>query len=196
MADVLWQKAYESVPQTMRNSGLFRIVPIPANTGSVREFSEIDGQEYAKKKDEGDQSQRAQVQQGYSKTMNQYRIALDIGITYEMRTMNKYPEVVARLTNLGRQVANRMDLDLANRITFCTSTTYVDMDGETVSITVGDGFQLTKLAEIKSSLINGENLKNAVRRFKATLNKAKCQLQRLSERTFLMNEAIVRTCKS
>lgn len=146
LATVLWQKGLDSVPQTMRKSGLFKEVPVPANSGNTREFSEIDGQEYAKRKGESDDADRAAVQQGYSKTMTMYRVALDIGISYEMRTQNKYPEVVARLTNLGRQVANRMDLDLAHRITFAASTSYTDMDGQTVATTTGDGYALAYTA--------------------------------------------------
>lgn len=139
LGEVLWLKGLDSVPQTMRTSGLFKIVPIGQGTGNTREFSEIDGQEYARKKDQSDQAQRASVQQGYTKTMTKYRVALDIGISYEMRTENKYPEVVTKLTGLGRQVANRQDLDLAHRISFCTAGTFTDMDGDTVTITTGDG---------------------------------------------------------
>ena len=139
---ILWAKGYDSVPQTMRKSGLYQIVPIAKNSGNTREFSEIDGEEYAKRKDEGDDAQRAQVQQGYTKIMTKYRVALDIGITYEMRTENKYPEIVSTLTGLGRQVAQRLDLDLAHPITFGTATSYVDMDGTTVDITTGDELQL------------------------------------------------------
>lgn len=142
LANVLWQKGYDSVPQVMRNSGLFQVVPVPMNSGNTREFTEIDGQEYARYKGESDQANRASVQQGYSKTMTMYRVALDIGISYEMRTQNKYPEVVRKLTNLGKQVANRMDLDLAHRITFAHSTSYTDMDGRTVDVTVGDTLAL------------------------------------------------------
>lgn len=142
LADVMWETAYKSVPQVMRESGIFNVSPIPANSGNTREFSEIDGEEYAKIKNEGDQAPRAKVQQGYTKTMTQYRVAKDIGITYEMRTQNKYPEVVRRLTSLGRQVANRMDLDLAHRISFGTATSYTNMDGESVDISVGNSLQL------------------------------------------------------
>jgi len=142
LANVLWLKGYTSVPQAMRSSGLFKEQPIPMNSGNTREFTEIDGQEYARTKGESDQAVRAAVQQGYSKTMTMKRVALDIGISYEMRTQNKYPEVTARLTNLGKQVANRMDLDMAHRITFAASTSYVDMDGITVDTTVGDTLAL------------------------------------------------------
>jgi len=126
----------------MRNSGLFQVVPVSSNSGNTREFTEIDGQEYARFKGESAQAERASVQQGYSKTMTMFRVALDIGISYEMRTQNKYPEVVRKLTNLGKQVANRMDLDLAHRIGFGASTTYTDMDGRVVDISVGDTLAL------------------------------------------------------
>lgn len=142
LADVLWTRGFDSVPRVARDSGMFKVVPISSNTGNTRNFSEIDGEEFAKRKDEGDQSQRAKIQQGYSKTMMSYRVSLDIGITYEMRTQNKYPEVVARLTNLGRQVANRLELDLQHRIGFASATTYTDMDGTSVDISVGDTLAL------------------------------------------------------
>ena len=138
LAKVLWDKGFNSVEQSMRGSGLVRSVDIPSNSGNSREFSEIDGQEYAKLKGESDQAERAEVQQGYSKTMTQKRIALDIGISYEMRTQNKYPEVTAKLTGLGRQCGNRLDLDLSHRITFAASTSYTDMDGQTVDVSTGE----------------------------------------------------------
>lgn len=142
LAKVIWQKGYDSVPQVMRNSGLFQSTPVSMSSGNTREFSEIDGQEYARFKGESDQAVRAAVQQGYSKTMTMKRVALDIGISYEMRTQNKYPEVTRRLENLGTQVSNRLDLDLAHRVTFALSTSYTDMDGRTVDVTVGDTLAL------------------------------------------------------
>ena len=146
LADVMWEDGYNSIPQTARDSGIFKMVDIPQNTGNTREFSEINSEEYAKLKDEGDQASRANIQQGYSVTMTQKRIALDVGITYEMRTQNKYPEVTAKLRNLGRQVANRLDLDLSHIIGFAASTTYTNMDGESVAIDVGDDLALASTA--------------------------------------------------
>ena len=51
----------------MRGSGLVKEISVPQLTGNTREFTEIDLNEYAKKKGESDQSARAKVQQGYSK---------------------------------------------------------------------------------------------------------------------------------
>lgn len=146
LANVIWLKGLMSVPKVMRGSGLVKEYPIPMNSGNTREFSEIDGEQYARKKGQGAQAERARIQQGYSKTMTQYRVALDIGITYEMRTQNKYPEVTSKLTGLGSQVANRMELDMAHRIGFAFSTSYTDMDGETVDTTIGDTLALASSA--------------------------------------------------
>ena len=159
LADVLWLKAFMSVPQIMRNSGLVKETPIAQNTGNTREFSEIDGEEYAKEKGQSDQAARASVLQGYSKTMTAKRVAMDIGISYEMRTQNKYPEVTARLTSLGTQPAKRMDLDLSHRIGFATATAYTDMDGNSISITTGDDKALAYSAHtIKSGATTYRNV--------------------------------------
>jgi len=138
-AQILFLKGIDTVAMNARNSGLFRVEPVPQNTGNTREYSEIDLENYAKAKDQGAQSERARVQQGYTKIATLKRIALDIGITYEMRTQNKYQEVVSRLTNLGMLAARRIELDLSHRIGFGQAASYVDMDGATVDLTVGDG---------------------------------------------------------
>jgi hypothetical protein len=121
-----------------RNSGIFRIDNLADHTGNTKEYSEIDLEEYADVKDEGDQASRARVQQGYSKIGTLYRVSKDIGITYEMRHYNKYTDVVARLTNLGQLGAKRMELDLSLRIAFATATTYTSKEGKTIDTTVGD----------------------------------------------------------
>ena len=110
-----------------------------ANTGNTREISSIDTNEYLTFKGEGDQAARGRIQQGYSNTIVSYRIAENIGITYEMRTQNKYTEVTRRLTNAGRKGPNSIDLDLSHRITFGTATSYTDRDGRTIDITTGAG---------------------------------------------------------
>lgn len=145
-AEIMWLMGFDSVPQVMRKSGLVKEISVPQLTGNTREFTEIDLNEYAKKKGESDQAARAKVQQGYSKTATLKRIASDIGITYEMRTQGKYFEIKQRLTNLGEQGAKRMDLDLSHRIGFGSATTYADQDGDTVDISVGDTLALYSTA--------------------------------------------------
>ena len=71
--------------------------------------------------------------------MTAYRVAENVGISYEMRTQNKYPEVVARLTGAGTKGQNRIDLDLTHRFTFGTATAYTDRDGRSIDVTTGGG---------------------------------------------------------
>ena len=145
-AEILWTKGNMSVDPVARKSGLFKELAIPQLSGNTREFSEIELNEYARKKGESDQATRAKVQQGYTKIGTLKRIASDIGISYEMRTQGKYPEMVSKLTNLGSQAAKRLELDLQHRVTFGIATTYVDMDGDTVNIAVGDTLALFSTA--------------------------------------------------
>jgi len=141
-AEILWNKGYASVPQVLRSSGLVKEMSIPQMTGNTREFSEIDLNEYAKKKGEGDQTSSAKVQQGYSKIGSLKRIGAEIGITYEMRTQGKYFEIKNKLTNLGKLAPNRIALDLEHRIGFGAATSYTDQDGDSVDISVGDTLAL------------------------------------------------------
>lgn len=145
-AEILWLKGKDSVPQVMRTSGLVKEIPIPQLTGNTREFTEIDLEEYASRKGESNQASRAKVQQGYSKTGTLYRIAKDIGISYEMRSQGKYFEIKEKITRLGKLAPNRIDLDLVHRLTFGTATTYTDQDGIVIDTTVGDTLALFSTA--------------------------------------------------
>lgn len=145
-AQILWLKGADEFNPVMRKSGIVREVSIPQNSGDTRDFTEIDLEQYARVKPQGDQATYARVQQGYSKTGTLYRIAFAEAITYEMRTRGKYPEVIAKLTNLLPTAMNRMEIDLQHRVTFATATSYTDMDGRTVDTTVGDTLALSSTA--------------------------------------------------
>lgn len=143
LAKVLWVKLSESVLNYMRNSGFVKSTPISANSGNTREFSSVCRNQYLTYKGEGEQAARARAQQGYSKTMTKFRVAQNMGITYEMRTENKYPEVLAELTSGAEAGANTMDLDLSHVLTFGTATSYTDRDGRTITtVATGDDLQL------------------------------------------------------
>ena len=74
--------------------------------------------------------------------MTKYRVAENIGISYEMMTENKYPEIQSALFSGGQKGPNTIDLDLTHRLTFGTATSYTDRDGRTIDTAVGDTFQL------------------------------------------------------
>jgi len=130
------------VEKNAQSSGLFVVESVPENSGNIRDYTEIDLELYADNKAQGNQAGRARVVLGYNKTVSVKRIAKDIGITYEMRRFNKYPDVVRRLTNLAQMPMNRLELDLSHRIGFGTATTYTDKNGSAVDISVGDALAL------------------------------------------------------
>lgn len=142
LADVIFERALENASTPARSSGLFKVSSIPGNTGESRQYTEFDQELYADFKGEGSQAGRASVQQGFSKTLTAFRVAKDLSITYEMRTRNKYPEVVNRLTSLANLGVRRIELDASHRIGFGTATSYTDRDGRSVDISVGNGLAL------------------------------------------------------
>jgi hypothetical protein len=146
LAGVIFEKAVDMVDKVARNSGLFVVENVPDNSGETRDYTEIDLELYADNKAQGDQAGRAKVELGYNKVVTVKRVAKDIGITYEMRRFNKYPEVIRRLTNLAQMPVNRLELDLSHRIGFGASTSYTDKNGSTVSITCGDSLALFSTA--------------------------------------------------
>lgn len=142
LAGVIFGKAIDMMDLVVQGSGLFKVESIPSNSGETRDWTEIDLELYADNKSQGSQAGRAKVQMGYNKLVTVKRIAKDIGITYEMRTFNKYPEVVNRLTSLAQMPGRRMELDLSHRIGFGTATSMTDKNGTTVDLTVGDTLAL------------------------------------------------------
>ena len=146
LAGVIFEKALSAVPQNARTSGIFQVEDIPANSGDVRDYTEIDLELYTSTKDQGDQAARARVQLGYNKQVSVVRQGLDIGITFEMRRFNKYPDVVRRLTNLAQTPSNRLELDLSHRLGFGTATTYTNKDGGVIDISLGDTLALWSTA--------------------------------------------------
>lgn len=157
-AEILWLKGMNLFTPVMRTSGIVREVNISQNSGDTREFTEINLEQYARIKGEREQMQYAKVQQGYSKVGTLYRVAFAEPITYEMRTRNKYPEIVASLTNLLPTISNRLELDLQLRFAFATATSYTDIDGRTVDTTVGDTLALASTVHtVRSSATTFRN---------------------------------------
>jgi hypothetical protein len=142
LAGVIFGKALEMVEKNAKGSGIFVVESIPDNSGETRDYTEIDLELYADNKGQGAQAGRARVQLGYNKIVQVKRVAKDIGITYEMRRYNKYPDVVRRLTNLAQMPVNRLELDLSHRLGFGTATTMTDKNGTVVDLSLGDGLAL------------------------------------------------------
>lgn len=137
LAGVIFEDALKTVEMNARNSGIFQVEAIPMNSGNTRDYQEIDLEQYADSKPEGNQSGRAKIQLGYNKVITAKRFAKEVGITVEMRKYNKYQDVVRRITSLATLPANRLELDLSHLLGFGTATTYTNKDGETMDIQTG-----------------------------------------------------------
>ena len=121
---------------------LYMSESVPHGTGDRRVYTEYSGETYAHFKAEGADATKSQVVQGYTKTVTARRFGCEIDITAESRMFGKNQEILRKLTSLATFIPQRLALDLTHRITFATATTYVDMDGETVTTTVGDALAL------------------------------------------------------
>jgi len=141
-AEVLFNKSKASIAPVIRNSGLVRVMDIPDMSGREREFSEVDGQLYAPKKREHEAAKKRENVQGFTKIGYLNRFGDETDITFEARKWGKYPEIMNGIKSLGKTIVNRLELDGQHRIGFGHETSYVDYDGDTVDVTVGDGLSL------------------------------------------------------
>ena len=139
----VYTKSLESYDYILKNSGLVRVDSMAMNAGQFKRLSEMPvTTRFASIKDEGAPVAAAAFQLGYEKDLQIVRFGLSITITREERIQNKNPEVVQKLLNIARAVPERMELDLAHRIGFGSATSYVEKDGKTIDLSLGDGFQL------------------------------------------------------
>lgn len=114
---------------------LFNYVDLTSSSQDSKRFDEVDVETFGKLKREGENAQKVRAGVGYNKTMNAKRIAAEIDITWEMRRYGDEYKVKQSLYNLNHFVPQRQELDLTHRITFATSTSYTDMDGDTIDTT-------------------------------------------------------------
>lgn len=135
-----WVFVRQNIERTARQ--LYIVDAIGAGQGSTKRYDEVDVETYADVKNEGSNSSKAKVGVGYNVTMTARTFSKEVDITLEMRNDNRYAEVGTYITNLSEFCDNRQDLDLTHRLTFAGSTSYTDMNGVTVSTTVGDGLAL------------------------------------------------------
>lgn len=106
-------------------------------------LQEYDTDTYSRNKAAGVAAKKATQGVGYLIQIRAKRIGLEVEITEESRTIfDKYAQVMSDLQSLAYFNGNRVELMGTHRFTFATSTSYTDMDGDTVDTTVGDGLAL------------------------------------------------------
>lgn len=127
------------VPNAMQ---LFMKDSVGAHEGEMKLIQEYDVTTYAKAKPQGVDAKKASFGIGYNIVIRTKRIGIESEITFEMRRYNKKAEVLAAITALPNFCPQRVEIDLTHRFTFAGATSMVDMDGNTVDLTVGDGLAL------------------------------------------------------
>lgn len=142
LIDLELQKSTAELPLEAVSSGLFIKKAKPNKTGDSIRFEEFEAEQYASKKGQGAPASKFKTQVGYSITVELQRTAENVEFTYEMENWDKYDTVRFAVSEAIKSHNRRLDLDLQHRIGFAFSTSYVDMDGETVDLTVGDGLAL------------------------------------------------------
>lgn len=121
---------------------LFMTDTMGEGEGELKLIQEYDMTTYARAKPQGVDAKKAAFGIGYYITIRVKRIGIESEITYEMRRYNKKQEVMSAITSLPYFCPQRVELDLTHRLTFAAATSYVDLDGNTVDLTVGDGLAL------------------------------------------------------
>jgi len=114
---------------------LFNYLDLTASSQDSKRIDEVDVETFAKLKREGENAQKVRAGVGYNKTLTAKRVAAEIDITWEMRRYGDEYKVKQELYNLNHFVPQRQELDLTHRISFATSTSYTDMDGDTIDTT-------------------------------------------------------------
>lgn len=136
-ATVKWREGYDGVLAVAK-----QLYDVSSNEVSDTEHSSMDAFGFARRKTQGDNFFKSAPTQNYSKTITKYRIGEIAEITWDMRKYDRYREMSKALKKLGRTTRDRLELDLTHRFTFGLDTSYTDLDGVTVTTTVGDGYQL------------------------------------------------------
>jgi len=107
----------------------------------------------ARRRNEGDDAYKGNPKQGYSVTMTQQEIALGVDVTKQMRMFDKYDEIMRRVRGMGKSAERRMEMDVAAYLSYAWSTSFTNIDGESISVAGPDG-----LAMISAShTVNGSS---------------------------------------
>jgi len=178
---VMWREEYDSVPVAARQ--LYDIVP---NENLTSEYSQIDSPGFARRAGEGQDFAIGSPRQGYTLNLTKGRIALSESVTWAMRKYDKYREIEKKIRGLGNSTAMRIELDLTHMFTFgLQGASYVNMDGETVNTTTGDGVALFSNSHtITGSATNVDNLNGTAAFNRTNLEAA----QRLFDNMVNMND--------
>lgn len=137
---VSWQKGADMEMQRVQAvRSLFDEISASQKTMEFSNFSESG---FASKTGEGEDYMLVSDTQGDTLTLTQIKRTARKKLTEDLLEFNKYPEVRSDLEAVGGKLWRGYALDLTHKFTFAFDTSYTDRDGETVTVTGGDGAAL------------------------------------------------------
>jgi len=120
---------------------------------------EMDRERFATVKVEGQNSRQRKIAQGYFKDVTRKTISVTRKVTgeaYKALVAHKLSEMAVQT---GKDVIDRIELDMANFIGYGTTASHTDMTGFTVDTTTGDGRSLFNTGHtLKNSATTYSNL--------------------------------------
>lgn len=134
---IKWRKRFEEFPKVAAT--LYDVEDVSVITGDESSF---DPASVARKKYDGQDFSFLSMNQGHKMTWSVYEIGGEMKITWKMRVGNKYRQINQSIDGLATSAAKRMEWDLTHRFTFAWATSYTDLDGDSVTTTIGDGLAL------------------------------------------------------
>lgn len=132
----------------LRSSGLVIEEAIPSNTGAENYRKErLSNDQLGSIVPEGGKGVSHQSQEGYSKKSTAKTLKDIIEVTMEMRDLSKNQnEVLRMITDFGSMPGRRMEFELNMYLSQGFNSSYVNSDGDTEDITVGDGLSVWNTA--------------------------------------------------
>lgn len=126
---------------------------------ATKRVVEVDRERYASTKSEGQDSKTRRTAQGYTKDMVRKTISVTRDLSGEAVKSLTAHGLAKFSMNVGKDVVDRIELDMANFIGMGDAASYVDMDGVTIDLTTGDGLSLFNASHtLKNSATTYSNI--------------------------------------
>ncbi len=139
---VQWREGREEFPSVRSQYVITKSV-----SEATSEHSEMSQLPTAKRRHEGGKALQGNFKQGYSKNFKQSEIGLQVDITKQMKMFDKYGLIYSRMRNAGKSTERRVELDLASLLSYAFTSSYTNIDGETVATTNPAGNPLIYLTQ-------------------------------------------------
>lgn len=127
---------------------IYKKYPIGEGQGDSVFLQEQDRDSFASLVSEQGRHPDAKSGSGYSAQMKLKRFAIKVSVSELERKTNKYREIYNKITSVMDYIDKSEELDKTHRLTFGNADSYVDRNGLTRVITVGDGKSLFNTAHL------------------------------------------------